>query len=121
MKVANFELYGDLEIGTKSDPYKYTLGYEDAVIDGIKYPVYNSDLPLVEVRLREDGTKFAVIMGGMREEIEKAHTEYCKFMCNPANIHNCDFCPENRDFSGRYPCGQQNCWVLAHCKGEEED
>ena len=120
MKFAYFERYGDLEICSENEPYKYSEGFEDAIIDGVNYPVYNSKLPLVEVRIRENGTRFSVIMDGMREEIERAHSEYCKFMCDPANIHNCD-CPENRDFSGRYPCGQQNCWVSAHCKDEEED
>lgn len=26
--------------------------------------------------------------------------------------------PENKDFDdweGKYPCGQQNCWVTCHC------
>ena len=34
-------------------------------------------------------------------------------------IHNCDECPENKDFDdweGKYPCGQQNCWVTCHCR-----
>ena len=32
---------------------------------------------------------------------------------------NCDECPENKDFDdweGKYPCGQQNCWVTCHCR-----
>lgn len=27
--------------------------------------------------------------------------------------------PENKDFDdweGKYPCGQQNCWVTCHCR-----
>ena len=24
--------------------------------------------------------------------------------------YNCDSCKENRGMSGKYPCGQQNCW-----------
>lgn len=30
-----------------------------------------------------------------------------------------DECPENKDFDdweGKYPCGQQNCWVTCHCR-----
>ena len=38
-----------------------------------------------------------------------------RFLCNPANSHNCEECPENRDFSSwpgtRLPCGQFHCWV----------
>lgn len=48
-------------------------------------------------------------------------TDYGKFMFNPENAHRCSECPENwgcvtKDFDGRYPCGQQNCWVIAHCR-----
>ena len=35
------------------------------------------------------------------------------------NEYNCDECPENKDFDdweGKYPCGQQNCWVTCHCR-----
>lgn len=44
---------------------------------------------------------------------------YIDFMCNPDNIHNCEECPANEGFDsweGKHPCGQQNCWVIAHCK-----
>ena len=40
-------------------------------------------------------------------------------MYNPENEYNCDECPENKDFDdweGKYPCGQQNCWVTCHCR-----
>lgn len=42
--------------------------------------------------------------------------EYAQFMCNPNNICNCCECPENEDRDGKYPCGQQNCWVACHCE-----
>mgnify|MGYP004512933483 FL=1 len=41
--------------------------------------------------------------------------KYIKFMYDPQNSHNCDICPENQDFNGINPCGQQNCWVDCHC------
>ena len=31
-----------------------------------------------------------------------------------ANKEGCKACPENRDFKGKLPCGQQNCWVDLH-------
>lgn len=46
-------------------------------------------------------------------------SEYLAFMHDPENIQNCRDCPENRknDFPyADHPCGQQNCWVLAHIK-----
>lgn len=43
---------------------------------------------------------------------------YVDFMTNVDNVRNCKDCPENFGFSdwqGTLPCGQQNCWVTAHC------
>ena len=48
-------------------------------------------------------------------EIEKADFS---FLLNPENIDCCNECPENRGFSDwqrRKQCGQQICWVEAHC------
>ena len=54
-----------------------------------------------------------------REEIK----DYQDFMYDPENIERCDCCPENRGFSSwpghRLPCGQDNCWVVVHCKSQE--
>lgn len=47
--------------------------------------------------------------------------EYKDFMWNPKNKFNCKECPENRnDCWSKYPCGQQNCWVVCHIKSQEE-
>lgn len=43
---------------------------------------------------------------------------YVGFMYNEANVCKCEDCPENigcDSWQGRLPCGQQNCWVSAHC------
>ena len=46
--------------------------------------------------------------------------QYCDFMCSLKNIGNCKDCPENRGYDGHeangHPCGQQNCWVVAHIR-----
>jgi hypothetical protein len=51
---------------------------------------------------------------------EMTRREYCAFMHNPENLHNCAECPENREFDGGasrcWPCGQQNCWVHMHTR-----
>lgn len=47
--------------------------------------------------------------------------EYMAFMYSPENEYNCDHCPHNDGFSGRLPCGQQNCWVTVHCRASEEE
>ena len=47
--------------------------------------------------------------------------DYIKFMYNPNNSLNCTECPENSGFSGKLPCGQQNCWVDCHCQSNEDD
>lgn len=47
--------------------------------------------------------------------------EYINFMWNPENEYNCKKCPENKkDTNNRYPCGQQNCWVVCHTKSQQE-
>lgn len=45
--------------------------------------------------------------------------EIIQFLYSKENIENCEPCPHNDGFAGRYPCGQQNCWVAMHCKNEE--
>lgn len=55
---------------------------------------------------------------------DKERAAYIDFMCNPDNAYNCDHCPENHGFSswgGNQPCGQQNCWVICHCKKGEDN
>jgi len=47
-----------------------------------------------------------------KEEYQKLYKE---FVYNKSNICNCDNCPRNENQQGKYPCGQQNCWVLIHC------
>lgn len=47
---------------------------------------------------------------------------YTRFMCDPANSHNCAECPENEHRGNdTLPCGQQNCWVDCHCRKEGEE
>lgn len=51
---------------------------------------------------------------------EKEVRKYLDFMYNEKNYMNCKECPENihdnRNSSGFVqPCGQQHCWVAAHC------
>ena len=49
---------------------------------------------------------------------EKEVKAYLKFMYNEKNAYNCENCPENHGFDsweGKKPCGQQRCWVDAHC------
>ena len=44
--------------------------------------------------------------------------EYGEFMFNPDNELECERCPANHGYDSgypHYPCGQQNCWVRAHC------
>ena len=41
--------------------------------------------------------------------------QYREFMCDPENEYNCNDCPERGISSTGLPCGQQNCWVSAHC------
>ena len=57
--------------------------------------------------------------------MSKSYEElYKEFMFNPENSHNCENCPENREYSswgGNLPCGQQNCWVDCHCLSSEND
>lgn len=37
---------------------------------------------------------------------EEERKKYVEFMYNP----------ENEYWEGKYPCGQQNCWVTCHCR-----
>jgi hypothetical protein len=58
----------------------------------------------------------------MTEQERRERREYIDFMCDPSNSHNCDSCPENRNWSswgGNLPCGQQNCWVDCHCSEKD--
>ena len=51
------------------------------------------------------------------EEREVEEADY-NFLLNPENIGCCNECPENKGFSDwqrRKPCGQQICWIEAHC------
>ena len=41
---------------------------------------------------------------------EEERKKYVEFMYNPENEYK-DF----DDWEGKYPCGQQNCWVTCHC------
>ena len=54
-----------------------------------------------------------------KEWDEMPYPEYLwafkKFMYDIENEFNCEECPENRGHRGRWPCGQQNCWVTCHC------
>lgn len=50
---------------------------------------------------------------------EMTHSQYCEWMGTPSNECCCEHCPENRGFSGK-ACGQQVCWVTAHCTNREE-
>lgn len=66
---------------------------------------------------------------------EEYKCAYCAFMYDPANVGCCAVCPENNGQDGGCsfvagPCGQQHCWVSAHCDsaaysdslyGEEDD
>ena len=57
--------------------------------------------------------------GRHKKRSEEERKKYVEFMYNPENEYNCDECPENKDFDdweGKYPCGQQNCWVTCHCR-----
>ena len=47
---------------------------------------------------------------------EQEIKEYKEFMYNEDNICNCEDCPENNEMRGKYPCGQQSCWVACHCQ-----
>lgn len=62
-------------------------------------------------------TKYFVAgIGYVTKEEHEQVRAYRNFMCEPDNEFNCSECPENREFSGKLPCGQQNCWVTCHCK-----
>lgn len=37
------------------------------------------------------------------------------FMCKEENSHDCEHCPYGGWELSPLPCGQQNCWVDAHC------
>ena len=45
---------------------------------------------------------------------------YFEFMYDWLNAHNCGHCPMNDGLedlqSLKLPCGQQNCWVIVHCR-----
>lgn len=55
---------------------------------------------------------------------EQERRAYINFMYDPRNAFRCAGCPENRDDPGsavehRLPCGQQNCWVICHCRHDD--
>ena len=44
---------------------------------------------------------------------------YREWMCTPGNAYKCSECPARDDrYRCGYPCGQQNCWVIATCHPE---
>lgn len=47
---------------------------------------------------------------------EFSQKKYKEFMYCKENEYNCHCCPENTGMQGSHPCGQQNCWVMCHCK-----
>lgn len=54
------------------------------------------------------------------EDPEQYKDAYIAFMYDRQNICRCDVCPANQGISGgcsyvEGPCGQQHCWVKAHC------
>lgn len=56
---------------------------------------------------------------------EQYKVNYIRFMNDKRNECNCEHCPHRNDgFESRYsyhPCGQQVCWVTAHCSHDEYD
>lgn len=53
---------------------------------------------------------------------DRYQKEYIEFMHNSENENNCEECPNNNPnvvCIGK-PCGQQNCWVRAHCIWKRE-
>ena len=52
-------------------------------------------------------------------------TKFEEFMYNRDNMYNCKNCPYGDDgYSGPGivgPCGQQHCWVWAHCRRLQQD
>lgn len=56
--------FGELELLTENEEYKYSRGYNDAETDDASYIVGEAEEgdPLVEVRERADGTLFAVLV-----------------------------------------------------------
>lgn len=56
--------FGELELLTEDEEYKYSRGYNDAETDDASYIVGESDPgdDVVEVREREDGSLFAVMV-----------------------------------------------------------
>lgn len=52
---------------------------------------------------------------------EEYQKEFCNFMFAAINSCNCEYCPYGGlGFEGK-PCGQQNCWVDAHCAALVDD
>lgn len=61
---ANTYGYGEMDLLNEEESYKYVKGYDDAEIDGVTYAVGESEETgkIVEVREREDGSLFAVLL-----------------------------------------------------------
>ena len=55
-----------------------------------------------------------------KENPKEYKNKYLKFMYSEDNAYNCDECPEQgssyRGPGNPLPCGQQNCWVVCHCR-----
>lgn len=56
--------FGELELLSEEEEYKYSKGYSDAETDDVSYIVGEAEEgdKLVEVRERADGTLFAVLV-----------------------------------------------------------
>lgn len=52
----------------------------------------------------------------LKKDPEAYRRAYCDFMFDINNKCKCKECPENSGFEDPLPCGQQHCWVSAHCK-----
>lgn len=64
VETANTYGYGALELADDTEEYKLSRGYNDGEINGVTYAVgdYEQTGKMIEVREREDGTLFAVLV-----------------------------------------------------------
>ena len=51
----------------------------------------------------------------LKNDSEAYRRAYCNFMYDINNKEKCKECPENIGLKDYLPCGQQHCWVSAHC------
>ena len=95
------------------DINKYTLGNEFRN----KYEYMHKNIGLSRRKIYLTLIDDSEPVGYAVKQFENSKTEYYKaFMYDITNEFNCIHCPENADRNGKFPCGQQNCWVTAHCK-----